>query len=112
MILGSLFILKNNFITAISTASVGVIFLLIGRCVYKNSMKDIILINKIMNGKMYIADCYSYDKKICKHSEGIDYFIKVTDNNGHFVDKWFKIHEKIYKNSEIVEAKIYDVKIF
>lgn len=106
MLLGTILILISEMQIQMPALVLSIIFLLIGKTLYKDSIKDKELINKIMNGKMYIADCYSYDKKVRKHSEGEDYFIKVTDNNGNFIDKWFEIQKDVYTKNETVKAKL------
>lgn len=76
-------------------------------------------IQKIMNNKIYVADCYAYDRKTEKYKEyygsGNDtrsrrgiytlYFIKITDGN-YFVNKWFPISAEQYNKAKI-DVKLY-----
>ena len=83
-----------------------IIFFAIGMIFDKISKRQIILIDKIIKGNTYIVDCCSYDKKISSYDGGKDYLIKVTDNNGHYLDKWLKIPWKVYNNNDVVNAKL------
>lgn len=108
---GGLVYIINDFGTFIVSAIIAFITFKLGKAAYKASKRDKVLINKIFNGDMYIAECYSYDKKIEDYysSSGthhIEYYIKITDNNGHYIDKWFQIPEKVYKNNDIITASL------
>lgn len=74
-------------------------------------------IQRIMNNKIYVADCYAYDRKTEKHKEYYHtedrtrrvmytlYFIKITDGN-YFINKWFPISPEQYNKANI-DVKLY-----
>ena len=99
-------ILLNRIDKLLQIITVGMVFFALAMLCNKISKRQMTLIDKITKGKSYIADCYSYDKKISDHSRGTDYLIKVTDKKGHFLNKWFSIHPQIYKNSDIIKARL------
>lgn len=99
---GSIIAIRNN----LGAGVLGIIFLIIAVLFNRFSKRQIILIDKIMKGNTYIADCYSYDKKINEYDGGTDYLIKVRDNKGYYLNKWFAIPCNVYKNNEVVSAKL------
>ena len=67
-----------------------------------NKNKD--LIKKIINGKMYLVECYVYDKKLDKTQDTNgkireNYYIKITDNH-YVVDSWIEIPKSCYRDEE------------
>lgn len=95
-------------------ALVGFCFFIIDIFIFyinRNNKKN--YIQKIMNSKIYVADCYVCDRKIEKYKEYhsdhgrlyIYHFIKVTDGN-YFVNKWFPISEEQYNKAKI-DVKLY-----
>lgn len=92
-----------------------------------NKIKNRNNIQKIMNNKIYVADCYEYDRKTERYKEyyGPDvdnrkvyytlYFIKITDGN-YLVNKWFPVSAEQYNKANIAvklylsdEIGIYDI---
>ena len=109
------FMKYNN---ASSLILVGIVLLAIDTVIFHiNKNKNKKYIQKIMDSKIYVADCYSYDKKIEKHrkfdfsrdrlhiSYNIFYFIKITDGD-YFINKWFPIEPEHYRKTNI-EVKLY-----
>lgn len=99
---------------------VGFVLLAVNIIIFSiNKIKNKNYIQKIMNNKIYIADCYAYDRKTEKYKEyygsgddtrsGRDiytlYFIKITDGN-YFVNKWFPISAEQYDKAKI-NVKLY-----
>lgn len=99
-------ILLNRMDKLLQIITVGMVLFALARLCNKISKRQITLIDKITKEKSYIANCYSYDKKISDYNGGKKYLIKVTDNNGHFLNKWFNIQPKVYKNSDIIKARL------
>ena len=90
----------------VSGCILGIISYYLGKLCNKISKREMTLIDKIKRGNCYIVDCYSYDKRIQDNSNGTDFLIKVTDNNGHYLNEWFEINSGTYKNNEIIKAKL------
>jgi len=100
-LLGCLLVPEN----IISEIALFLICFIVGFSIFRYSGRSKTLYNKIMRNKMYMADCYSYDKKIDTCDEGTFYYIKVA-NNEYYLNNWFEISEKIYKKSDVINAKI------
>ena len=70
----------------------------------KAMMKNKDLIKKIINGKMYLVECYVYDKKHnrTQDTDGTvyeNYYIKITDNH-YVVEPWIEIPKTCYRDEE------------
>jgi len=77
----------------------------IGTKILKHSAKNKKLYEKIMNHKMYVVDCYSYDKKMDIANDETTYYIKVA-NNEYYLNQWFEIPKEKYVASDIVRGKL------
>lgn len=65
-------------------------------------------IQKNINGKIYIADCYAYQviKRESK-KRGTRYYIKITDNKSGYFEEEFKVdYESVNTNNDI-KARLY-----
>lgn len=96
------FVVPQNIITGIILVLICFSF---SKFFYKRSVRDKKLIEKIMNNNVYIADCYSYDKKIETYNSGIHYYIKICNNN-YYINKWFEISKEAYKENETIKVKL------
>ena len=81
-----------------------------GWIINKKTKENIALPRKATNGKLYIADCYSYDKKITNSSRSRRFYIKVTDNVDCYLDKWFSIDHISFVQNDVIKAKLFVVK--
>lgn len=75
------------FILIINFATLG-----FGYILYNSSNSSKKQLKMIKNGNFYIADAYSYaHKKTPRGGELIiyDYYVKITDKEGHYIDNWF-----------------------
>ena len=70
------------------------------------ALKNKKLVNKIMTNDVFIADCFSYDKKTINYDDGTTYSIKITDGK-NYLDKWFKIKREEYNNEKIKGKLVY-----
>lgn len=91
---------------------IGLAFCYIGKIMWKMGIKDKTLLNKIIKGEVYVAKCYSFDKRIHNIDNTPDstrtYFeIKVHDKDGHYINEWFRIDGKTYRAFEEVEANLF-----
>lgn len=70
-----------------------------GYILYNSSNSSKKQLKMIENGNLYIADAYSYAHK--KEPRGgdfviYDYYVKITDKKGHYIDNWFLVPKITY----------------
>lgn len=94
--------------------SPSILFCCLGTCLGKIAMQNRKLLTSISKGDIYIAKCYSFEKRVfikTSHNSSRDCFeIKVCDKDGHYMNQWFEIDKKTYKSFDKVEAYLFLIK--
>lgn len=108
-------ILTSHFIDILSICFAIIINLItlgFGYVLYNSSNSSKKQLKIIENGNLYIAEAYSYaHKKEPRGGEIVyDYYIKITDKKGHYIDNWFLVPKitffdespKLIRTTEII----------
>lgn len=61
----------------------------------------------ILEHELYTAEGGSYKKKESNSDSGNGYYVKIWDQQGTYLERWYEINQKAYESNEVVKMKIY-----
>ena len=89
-----------------------IIFMNIGLfLLYRRGKKEIEEIKEINIGKVYIAECFQYEKKLKWYGRGknsrMDTTIRVWDKKNHYIRNWFRTYLGPFYNEDRYKLTLY-----